>query len=425
MSKLRIIVTGLIAQHPRLGGVSWDYLQYALGLARLGHDVYYFEDSGEWPYSFDGGPTGDQWIAHDCRPNLDYLARVMSRFELADRWAYHFPIKPQWFGLPDRKRQELIASADLLINVSGTLEHPAHYRRIPRLVYIDSDPVFTQIKLSLPRGHEDFQTRVAAHDVWFSFGEHFSDQVPETGHRWRPTRQPIVLSEWRTSRPGRNVFTTVMSWTSYKPLGYRGKKFGQKDVEFKRFLDLPARVGEDVLEVALGATRHTNWESDNAELPTGFAAAVRSHPAWTVEQLLGAAGWRTVDANQACSDLDTYRDYIESSKAEWSVAKNGYVAGQAGWFSCRSACYLAAGKPVVVQDTGFGAVLPVGEGILPFQTVEEAAAAIHQVKANYQKHAKAARAIAEEYFDSGRVLGRFVEEAMTAEAGAVAKGASQ
>src|SRR5262245_34507537 len=141
-SSLRIIVTGLIAQHPTLGGVAWDYLQYAAGLARLGHDVYYFEDSGEWPYNLDGGPTGNDWVARDCTSNVEHLANIMSRFGLAERWAYRFPINSQWFGLPDGKRTAVLDSADLLINVSGTLEHPHQYREVARLAYIDSDPVF-------------------------------------------------------------------------------------------------------------------------------------------------------------------------------------------------------------------------------------------------------------------------------------------
>ena len=189
-SRLRIIVTGLIAQHPGLGGVTWDYLQYPVGLARLGHDVFYIEDSGQWPYTPDGGPSGDQWIGHDCGPNVSHLAAVMARFGLADRWAYRFPIKAKWFGLPSRERRAVIESADLLLNVSGTLHRPEDYRRVRRLVYIDSDPVFTQVKLVRPRGQIKFRRRVDAHDAWFSFGEALGAGVPDTGHRWRPTRQP-------------------------------------------------------------------------------------------------------------------------------------------------------------------------------------------------------------------------------------------
>jgi hypothetical protein len=228
------------------------------------------------------------------------------------------------------------------------------------------------------------------HDVHFSFGERLSGVVPNTGHCWRPTRQPIVLSEWQPSGPRRDVFTTVMNWTSYKPVAYEGQIYGQKDVEFRRFLELPARVAQTVFEVAVneGKTRRTP------------------------RALLEHKGWRVVDPQIVCPDLDSYRRYVESSKAEWSVAKHGYVVGQPGWFSCRSACYLAAGRPAVVQNTGFETVLPVGEGLLSFSTVDEAVAAIQQVEGNYARHAKAARAIAEAYFDSNLVLARLITEAL-------------
>jgi hypothetical protein len=409
-SKLRIIVTGLIAQHPTLGGVTWDYLQYALGLAQLGHDVYYFEDSGEWPYNLDGGPMGDDWVARDPTPNVEHLRRVMTRFGLAGRWAYRYPVRPEWFGLSDFKRSELLKSADLLINVSGTIERPDEYRAVPRLAYIDSDPVFTQVRLA--RGEEEFRRRVDAHDVHFSFGECFSESVPVTGHDWRPTRTPIVLSEWWPAPPPRDVFTTVMSWTSYRPLVYGGETYGQKDVEFRRFLELPSRAGPEVLEVALGKTHHVNWESGDDGLPPAVAALVREHPDWTARELLGATGWRVSDASQVGGDLDSYRRYVQESKAEWSVAKNGYVRGQAGWFSCRSACYLAAGRPVVVQDTGFAAAIPTGRGILAFRTLDEAVMAIRDVTANYEMHALAARDIAAEYFAAEKVLGRLIDEAI-------------
>jgi hypothetical protein len=403
-SKLRIVVTGLIAEHPRLGGVAWDYAQYAAGLARLGHDVYYLEDSGEWPYVADGGASRESWIARDPTPNVRHLASVMEHFGLGDRWLYHFPIKPRWYGLSDRKRREVLASADMLINVSGTLARPSDYRQIPRLVYVDSDPAFTQVKHAMPRGQKKFQSRLTAHDTFFSFGERIGKTALANGIDWRPTRQPILLSEWGSGTPARNVFTTVMSWTSYRPLRHSGRSFGQKDVEFRRFVDLPSAVRPARLEVALGGTRHVRWEA-----PDGSA---RARDGRTPREALEAAGWRVVDAASVSGDLDTYRRYLESSKAEWSVAKNGYVTGETGWFSCRSACYLAAGRPVVVEDTRFGDVLPVGEGICSFRTPGEAAEAVHEIEDGYGRHARAAREIAEEYFHSDRVLARLVDEAM-------------
>jgi hypothetical protein len=411
-SSLRIIVTGLITQHPLMGGITWHYLQYLLGLALLGHDVYYFEDSGEFPYNLDGGASGTDWIARNCTSNVRYLAQVMARFGLENKWAYHFPLKSEWYGLSDKQREAIVQSADLLINVSGSLEHPKHYRRIPHLLYIDTDPVVTQIKIAL--GNAEFLERVKVHDTHFSFGETLSEGVPATGYRWRPTRQPIVLSEWRPATPRRESFTTVMNWTSYAPLVYSGRTYGQKDVEFKRFLGLPGHVAPTAMEVALSRTQHLRWRAVEDSPPGESGELADDKTNWTPCELVTHAGWRAVDAVEACGDLDSYRHYIESSKAEWSVAKNAYVLGQPGWFSERSACYLAAGRPVVVQDTGFAGTLPVGEGILSFETLREAAAAIFEVQANYTRHAQAARAIAEACFDSDVVLAQVIDEAMAA-----------
>ena len=383
-TRLRIIVTGLIAQYP-LGGVAWDYFQYLLGLDRLGHDVFYFEDTGLWPYSPDEGGTSKGYEF-----SVRYISELMDRFGFADKWTYCFPWKSQWFGLSDSKRTQVVNTADMLINVSGVLRNPWDYRNIETLVYIDSDPVFTQIKLA--RGQVEFSKMVGVHDVQFSFGEALSHQVPETPFRWLPTRQPIVITEWQTNLQHRNVFTTVMNWTSYKPIVFNGQIYGQKDIEFYHFLDLPSIIKPSVIELAVNEGR-------------------TKHPP---RDLLRNKGWCVVDPAQVCPDLDSYKTYLQSSKAEWSVAKNGYVVGQAGWFSCRSACYLAAGRPVVVEDTGFSRVLPVGMGILPFTTLEEAAEAIYSIEGDYRRHSEAARAIANQYFDSNKVLHKLIEDSFSA-----------
>ena len=388
-STLRVVVTGFIGQHP-VGGVTWDYVQYVLGFHRLGHDVYYLEDTGEWPYNPDG-TGGADWVVGDCSANVRHLEQVMERFGLGGRWAFRCPIGPSWAGLSDRKRKEVLESADLLINVSGSLAYPQRYRDVKRLVYIDSDPVFTQIKLA--QGRRKFRERVDLHDVYFSFGERLGKRVPPTGHRWLSTRQPIVLTEWRPGGPHRETFTTVMNWASYDALSYNGQTYGQKSAEFRRFLDLPRLVAPTQLEVAVRRTRR------------------RKKPSAPLERL-ERKGWYIVDPNHACAGLDGYRDYVETSKGEWSVAKNGYVIGRPGWFSCRSACYLASGRPVVVEDTGFGEVLPLGDGLLTFCTAEEAAGGIRAVEADYEHHAEAARTIAEDHFDSDRVLTKLLEEAL-------------
>jgi len=386
-SKLRVIVTGLIGQYP-LGGVTWDYLQYVLGLRDLGHDVFYFEDTGQWPYAPDTDGVGK-----NCDYTVRYLTDLFSRFELANRWAYRFPWQSQWFGMSDESRREVVETADLLINVSGTLERPAEYRTAKCLAYIDSDPAFTQVKLA--SGHQYLRDLLDLHDVLFTFGESIGSELsatPATGDDWLPTRQPIVLSEWTTGTEHRSVFTTVMNWSSYNPVHFEGRAYGQKDVEFRNFMDLPERVAPTVLELAAKSGRRT-------KLP---------------RELLLHRGWQLVDPDQACPDLDRYRDYLQSSKAEWSVAKGGYVQGQSGWFSCRSACYLAAGRPVVVQDTGFSNVIPTGEGVLAFDDMDGAIAGIQSVESDYERHARAARQIAEEWFDARRVLDQFVTRAMEA-----------
>lgn len=383
---LRIVVSGLIAQYP-LGGVAWDYGQYALGLARLGHDVTYIEDTGMWPYNpVEGG------ISKTCDYNVRYLSKVMASFGLEGSWAYRFPWESQWFGLPEERVREIVGSADLIINVSGSLASPREYGGHGILALIDSDPVFTQVKLA--RGQEDFRAFVNAHDAHFTFGETLPGELASIGPGWRPTRQPIVLSEWQPVDVHRGVFTTVMNWTSYKPVTHEGRTFGQKDIEFERFIELPHSVAPAVLELAVneGKTRRTPRE------------------------LLERHGWVVVHPDAVCPDMESYRNYLRTSKAEWSVAKNGYVVGRSGWFSCRSACYLAAGRPVVLQDTGFSDVLPVGEGIVAFDTLDEAADGIRAIEADYERHSRAASEIAHEYFDSDHVLGHLVEEAMSVRA---------
>jgi hypothetical protein len=370
-----------------LGGVTWDYIQYVLGLHRMGHDVYYLEDTGQWPYDPSEGGTSAGY-----EHTISYLDTVMKAFGLADRWMYRFPWGPRWFGLSDRRREEVLESAELIINVSGTLRAPQEIKRRARLVYIDTDPVFTQLKLA--RQQRDFRALVDAHDVHFSFGELIGTgsggDLADTGHRWIPTRQPVVVDEWRTparTHP-RDAFTTVMNWTSYKPITHMGRTYGQKDVELERFIDLPARVDVPLeLAISPGRTRRT---------PYGRLARM---------------GWRIVDPSIVCPDPWSYRDYVQSSVAEWSVSKNGYVAGRSGWFSCRTACYLAAGRPAVIQDTGFSEVIPVGSGLHAFQTVAGAASGIEAVMRDYASHARWATELARMYFDHGSVLDHLIEAA--------------
>lgn len=406
-SALRIIVTGLIAQHPKMGGITWHYLQYLVGLQRLGHDVYYLEDSGEHTYDLDFSERERDRSPDNCTYNVTYLEKILGRYGLGNKWAYQFPQKSEWYGLSNVQRKELINSADLLINVSGTLENPDKYRQIPRLVYIDTDPIVTQIKMVVE--NDLFLPRVNAHDTHFSFGETIGEAGFNNGLDWQPTRQPIVLSEWQPTDARHGRFTTVMSWTSFPPLKYAGQTFGQKDVEFKRFLELPHMVAPAELEIALSSSQHLEWQDNEINLSKKYSRIDEADGITDPHTLLRNAGWCVIDSIESCGDLDSYREYIQRSKAEWSVAKNAYVLGQPGWFSERSACYLASGRPVIVQETGFSRVIPTGKGILAFNNVQEATEAIDLVENEYELHAKAARDIAVSYFDSNKVLPHLLE----------------
>ncbi|MFN8543418.1 MAG: glycosyltransferase family 1 protein [Candidatus Binatia bacterium] len=387
---MRVIVTGLVATYP-VAGVAYDYLQYVQGFHALGCDVVYLEDTGQWFYdpvreTFTPEPdTGARFLAYALRELLP--AR-------ADAWAVRAP-DGRWAGTDGAEVERLCASADLFLNLSGACWLRDPYRRARRTAYVDTDPCYSQAKLAGAAAGtvtEEIAGQVAlirAHDVFFTLGEHVGAPdcaIPTCGIAWHPTRQPIVLANWPVSPPcADGPFTTVMSW-KIEPAApvVGGSTYGGKDVEFERFLDLPSRTPVP-LEVAL----------------SGRAPRER----------LTAAGWRVVEARRVSSTLGAYRGYIERSRGEVSVAKNAYVATRSGWFSTRSAAYLASARPVVVQDTGFSSHLPSGPGLRPFTTMPAAVAALEAVAADVTAAAEHARTVAEECFEAGAVLRRLLADA--------------
>jgi hypothetical protein len=393
---LRIVVTGLIATFP-LGGVFWDYVQYVLGFMQLGHDVMYIEDTGKWCYE-----PRLQTFVESGESNAEYLARELPRLspQLRDRWFFRDVTDRSW-GLDWKSVVEFCCSADLFVHISGSCNMREEYFTPARVVFIDSDPVYTQAlipdylagRLSDP--DQLYRMKMLLkHDVFFTFAENISHpdcRVPRQLVNWVPTRQPIVIDQFQQSRlrvplsSRRRVLTTVMSWDPHEQgPTVDGVAYSGKSGEFLQFLDLPRQ----------------------AAAPLEIAISGRPPRA----QML-AAGWKLVDGYQVSSDPCVYREYLANSLAEWSVAKNAYVRSRSGWFSCRSACYLALGIPAVVQDTGFSCALPTGEGILSFSTVEGALDAIQSVVAQPELHARAARDIANEYFDSAKVLTRLIAKA--------------
>ena len=384
---MKIVVTGLIATYP-LGGVAWDYLAYVRGLRGLGHDVFYLEDTGQWLYDPRAGTFTD-----DASYNIAHLVDTLSRAgeSMRRRWSLRAP-DGSYHGAARAEVERFCCSADLFLNVSGSCWLREEYRGARRIAYLDSDPCYSQAKLlAVEQGTatEDQAYSVGlirAHHCFLTFAENINDPecaIPHCGLRWLPTRQPIVLDDWPfTFSPDARAYTTVMSWKTDVTLpNLAGITYGGKDVEFMKFIDLPAHVGAR-LEVALSGT--------------------------APRQELQRRGWHLVDAYEKSRTLDAYRDYLRGSRAEWSIAKNAYVASRSGWFSTRSAAYLALGKPVVVQDTGFRGHYPTGEGLFAFSSSGEAGAAIARIESNYRHHCDAARALAEQEFAAERVLRRLL-----------------
>jgi hypothetical protein len=383
-----IVLLGMMSKMPD-PGVVWQTMHYVVGLERLGWDVYYVEAHGVPPIKLMTGPDDDPGARAST-----FIAGVMERFGLGDRWAYHDAHGAgRCYGMTSRRLDEVYRSAEALINLhGGTVPLPVH-ADTGRLIFLETDPV--EIQIDLHHGAERTAAFLAAHRVHFTFGENYGRadcRLPVSAQfAFRPTRQPVVLDFWQEQGAvGGDTFTTIGNWhQSRRELVFEGEVYyWSKDYEFRKVLDLPARTGR-AFELALSSSSY--GEDDR--------------------RMLEQHGWRVRDALAFSRDIDTYRAYIGGSRGEFTVAKDQNVRLRSGWFSDRSATYLAAGRPVITQETGFSNILPTGEGLFAFTTVEEAAEAVRRVNADYERHCRAAAAIAREYFDSGVVLGALLREA--------------
>jgi hypothetical protein len=373
---LRILFAGIIARYP-FGGVTWCSLMYLLGLRALGHEVLYIEDTGECVYD----PVQNT-RATDPTYGTTYIHSALEPYALGDRWAF-VNYDGSYHGRSAEEVRRYAADADLFINLSGgSWFWRDEYARIPRKVFIDSDPAFTQLAIAKAEPwYVDFFQKF---DRLFTFGANIgtpASPIPTGAFTWYKTWQPITIDDWRPApNPAapRDRFTSVMTWQieSFADVG------GNKDQEFVKFLDLPSRT------------------------PQRFELAINGP-----QQLLRRNGWDTVDAMAVSRTPTAYRDFIHGSKAEFGVAKHTYVANRSGWFSDRTECYLAAGRPAIVQDTGWTAHLPSGEGLLAFSTPDEALAGIDAINADYDRHARRALDIAREHFAASVVLPRLLEDA--------------
>jgi hypothetical protein len=402
LKRLRIVVVGTLAATP-YAGMAWMHMQIAVGLLRLGHDVYYMEVSSVWPYD----PIRRTKV-NDSSYAVPYLIRVADYFGMANRWAYRRSYSDnEWLGMSREKAEDLLAHADLVLNVAGATQVRAEYNlKVRRLVYYGTDPVYHEIAYA-NRDPMALMT-IDQHDDFITYGENIGNPdcpIPPLPRLRSKTRQPILTELWRDGAPTKNDFTTVCNWKQgAHDIKFRGETYyWSKDREFKKFLNLPKLI-QTPIELSMGLAKA------KVTLP-GFGELIPAQ-GMTDDEIctLTNCGWKLNDAGTFTTDPWSYRSYITASRGEFSVARDQNVRLRSGWFSERSACYLAAGRPVITQDTGFGTVLPTGEGLFAFNRMDEIIAAFEAIQSDYGKHSRAARTIAEDYFRAEIVLAKMLEE---------------
>jgi hypothetical protein len=376
--KPTILVSGMIAGVPHQGGATWAILQYLLGFKRLGYDVHFIEPVGEAALRPAGVPLARS-------ENAAYFRRVMAEFGMGQSSTLLLAGTQRPVGVPYERVREIARRADVLVNISGLLTDEALTEDIPLRTYLDLDPAFTQ----LWHVAEGVDMRFAAHNRFVTVGQAIGDpdcEVPTCGLKWVTTPQPVVLERWPAGRiTSHDALTTVANWRGYGSIEHKGVFYGQKAHSWRQFFSLPALSSER------------------------FAPALAIHPEESRDlAALRTNGWHLIDPERVTQTPASYQCFVRASKAEFGIAKSGYVASRCGWFSDRSVCYLASGRPVIAQETGFSRFLPVGAGLFAFDTIDEVLASIETMNGDYNRHARAARAVAEEYFDSDRVLERLL-----------------
>jgi hypothetical protein len=377
--RLTILFSGMIAGVPYQGGATWAVLQYLLGLRELGHEVLFVE-----PVS---APSLRPAIAPlSATDNAVYFREVCSTFDLQDA-ALILNETHETVGLPYDYVATVARRADLLINVAGMLTDEELISRIPVRLYLDLDPAFTQLWHAV----QGIDMRFAGHTHFATVGlaiGHPMCPVPTCGRDWITTPQPIVLREWPVANGiVGDALTTVANWRGYGSVEHDGVLYGQKAHALRSFFSLPTRTDQR-FELALAI--HPDERDD--------LAALRAN------------GWGLLDPAEVVSTPERYQQFIQGSKAEFGIAKSGYVASRCGWFSDRSVCYLASGRPVIAQETGFSQFLPTGVGLLAFETADDVLIAIDALHSDYPRHVRAARRTAEDVFDAGKVLPRLLRE---------------
>ena len=375
---LRIVILGMMGRCP-FGGQTWLYLNWLRAFARLGHDVWYAEDDTVWPYH----PEMNQ-VTDECGYATRHIASVLQKIGLEGKWAFRLADrKGASWGLDEKKLDALYRDCDLLLNVVGSTDLREEHMKARLRVYVETDPVTAELRLA----NGDAHTREAFgnHHAIFTYGENYGQSdcgVPLNGVSYKFTRQPVDLELWPMAfDPSCTYFTTIGNYRQKgSDVQYNGQTYHwSKHHEWEKFMDLPRRASQP-FELAM-------MPDDPKD-----------------RELLQSHGWKLVPPLQMSLDVfGAYPDYFRRSRGEFTVAKDQNVRLRSGWFSERDACYLACGKPVVTQDTGFGRTIPTGKGLFAFTTIEEAVHAIEWINADYRRQCEAARAVAEEYLSAPKI----------------------
>jgi hypothetical protein len=382
-SKGKVIVFGILFWYP-LAGVTYQFLHYLLGLRKLGYDPYYVEDSGRCVYD----PRIHE-LSPDALGNIEAVAPILEAHGFAGRWAFRgsYP-DGKCYGMAEAEILRLYREADAFLNVTGAQEIREEHLHIPRRIYVESDPFSMQVKVA--QGDEAMMTALASHDIHFTFGENLGSpdcDVPIERFQWLPTRQPVAMELWDHPYTGGAAYNTITTWHNEgNNIVYRGDTYyWTKDREFVKYLRLPQLR------------------------PVSFELATRVSP--DVQQMLRDHGWRHVHSVEISQNVDRYRTYIQQSRGEFTVARDQYVRPHTGWFSDRSVCYLAAGRPVITQETGFSKFIPSGKGLYGFSSMDDILVAIDAIESDYEGNCRAAREIAGEYFAAEKVIGSLMKRA--------------
>ena len=401
MPPLRIVVVGTLASNP-YAGMAWMNMQIAAGFRRLGHDAWYFETSSSWPYD----PVRDYKVC-DSDYAVPYLERIAAGFGMRDRWAYRRSyLDKAWFGLDRAAAEELLRNADIVFNIAGATRFEEENLDVGRLVYFGTDPVYHEIGFT--EGDEETLSILAEHDEVVTYGENIGTPAspipPLPGTRAR-TRQPVLMDLWDSGPPTRDVYTTVGNWKQEgREVVFHGERYlWSKHHEFLKIIDLPTRSGRRI-ELAMNLADPQTIKYGEGEPVKAFGVEPDTRT------MLESHGWQPVEARHFTTDPWPYRDYVVASRGEFTVARDLNVRLRSGWFSERSACYLAAGRPVITQNTGFDTVLPTGEGLFAFDDMDEACKAFDAIESDYPRHSRAAREIAREYFSSDKVLPKLLAD---------------